>query len=41
MIEVKDHVSFAAVKRLRVKDLLKRIENEKMKGKKYKIAVAR
>jgi superfamily II DNA/RNA helicase len=41
MIEVKDNVSFAAVKKSRVRDLLHRIGPEKMKGKKYKIAVAR
>jgi len=41
MIEVKDHISFAAVKMDKVKGLLHKIQNEKMKGKKYKIAMAR
>ena len=41
MIEVKDHVSFAAVRKVKMKDLMKRIADEKLKGKKYKIAVAR
>jgi len=41
LIEVKDFISFAAVKYSKVKDLLKNISDEKMKGKKYKIEVAR
>jgi hypothetical protein len=41
MIEVKDHVSFAAVKKRKVRELLKLVTDEKLKGKKYKIAVAR
>jgi superfamily II DNA/RNA helicase len=41
MIEVKDHLSFAAVKKNKVKELLKLVQNEKMKGKKYKIAIAK
>jgi superfamily II DNA/RNA helicase len=41
MIEVKDHMSYAAVKRSKVKGLLQAVQQEKMKGKKYKIAVAR
>ncbi len=41
MIEVKDHISYAAVKRNKVKQLLHNIQDGKMKGKKYKIAVAR
>ncbi len=41
MIEVKDHVSFAAVKRNKVKGFLHTIGEQKMKGKKYKIAVAK
>jgi ATP-dependent RNA helicase DeaD len=41
LIEVKDFISFAAVKYSKVKDLLKNIRDEKMKGKKYKIEVAR
>lgn len=40
-IEVQDFMSFVAVKRDRVESLLARIQNEKMKGKKYKIEVAR
>jgi ATP-dependent RNA helicase DeaD len=41
LIEVKDFISFAAVKSKKVKDLLQNIRDEKMKGKKYKIEVAR
>ncbi|TGD58272.1 DEAD/DEAH box helicase [Flavobacterium humi] len=41
LIEVKDFISFAAVKSKKVKDLLQNIRNEKMKGKKFKIEVAR
>ncbi|MGM8362941.1 DEAD/DEAH box helicase [Flavobacterium sp. ARAG 55.4] len=41
LIEVKDFISFAAVKFSKVKDLLRNIQDEKMKGKKYKIQVAR
>jgi hypothetical protein len=41
LIEVKDFISFAAVKSKKVNDLLKAIRDEKMKGKKYKIEVAR
>jgi ATP-dependent RNA helicase DeaD len=41
LIEVKDFISFAAVKYNKVKDLLHHIRDEKMKGKKYKIEVAR
>jgi len=41
LIEVKDFISFAAVKSAKVKDLLKNIRDEKMKGKKFKIEVAR
>ena len=41
LIEVKDFASFAAVKRGAVKGLLEKIKTEKMKGKKYKIEVAR
>ncbi|GAB3274917.1 DEAD/DEAH box helicase [Larkinella harenae] len=41
LIEVKDFSSFAAVRTGKVADLLIRIKDEKMKGKKYKIAVAR
>lgn len=41
LIEVKDFVSFAAVKYNKVKELLHNIKDEKMKGKKFKIEVAR
>lgn len=41
LIEVKDFISFAAVRREAVKKLLSNIKDEKMKGKKYKIAIAR
>jgi superfamily II DNA/RNA helicase len=41
LIEVKDFISFAAVKSSKVKDLLQLIRDEKMKGKKFKIEVAR
>ena len=41
LIEVKDFISFAAVKYNKVKDLLHHIKDEKMKGKKFKIEVAR
>ena len=41
LIEVKDFISFAAVKSKKVKELLAAIRDEKMKGKKFKIEVAR
>lgn len=41
LIEVKDFISFAAVKFNKVRDLLHNIKDEKMKGKKFKIEVAR
>jgi ATP-dependent RNA helicase DeaD len=41
LIEVKDFISFAAIKYQRVKTLLDNIKDEKMKGKKFKIEVAR
>lgn len=41
LIEVKDFVSFAAVKFKKVNELLRNIKDEKMKGKKFKIEVAR
>ncbi len=41
LIEVKDFISFAAVRTSSVKTLLVNIKNEKMKGKKYKIEMAR
>ena len=40
-IEVQDFISFAAVKREKVGPLLTKIRDEKMKGKKYKVEVAR
>lgn len=41
LIEVVDFMSFAAVKTSKINDLLKKITNEKMKGKKYKIELMR
>jgi ATP-dependent RNA helicase DeaD len=41
LIEVKDFISFAAIKSNKIKDLLANIKDEKMKGKKYKIEIAR
>src|SRR5690554_504780 len=41
LIEVKDFISFAAVKTSMVKPLLVNIRDQKMKSKKYKIEVAR
>lgn len=41
LIEVKDFISFVAVRTPMVKSLLANIKEEKMKGKKYKIEVAR
>ena len=40
-IDVQDFISFAAVKQEKVSSLLAKISQEKMKGKKYKIEVAR
>jgi len=40
-IEVKDFASFAAVKTHKVRELLANIKDQKLKGKKYKIEVAR
>jgi superfamily II DNA/RNA helicase len=40
-IEVQDFMSFVAVKTEKVDELLAKIKDEKMKGKKYKIEVAR
>jgi len=40
-IDVQDFISFAAVKREKVTNLLALIREEKMKGKKYKIEIAR
>ena len=41
LIEVKDFISFVAVRSSAVKSLLTNIKDEKMKGKKYKIEVAK
>lgn len=41
LIEVKDFISFVAIKYSKVKDFLQNVKDEKMKGKKYKIEVAR
>lgn len=41
LIEVKDNISFAAVSRSKVKPMLALIAEEKMKGKKFKIEIAR
>ncbi|MDL2257403.1 DEAD/DEAH box helicase [Bacteroidales bacterium OttesenSCG-928-I14] len=41
LIEVKDFISFAAVRSSKVKQLLNNIKEQKMKGKKYKIEIAR
>ena len=41
LIEVKDFISFAAVKAKKVKEFLANIRDEKIKGKKFKIEVAR
>lgn len=41
LIEVKDFISFVAVRSYKVKTLLTNIKDEKMKGKKYKIEIAR
>lgn len=41
LIDVKDFSTFAAVRKDKVSGLLTRIRDEKMKGKKYKIEVAR
>ena len=41
LIEVKDTISFAAVNKSKVKSMLALIAEEKMKGKKFKIEVAR
>jgi ATP-dependent RNA helicase DbpA len=40
-IEVGDYMTFASVRREQVAGLLRRVQTEKMKGKKYKIDVAR
>lgn len=41
LIEVKDFISFVAVRTSAIKTLLNNIKEEKMKGKKYKIEIAR
>jgi len=41
LIEVKDNISFAAVSKGKVKAMLTLIKEEKMKGKKFKIEIAR
>ena len=41
LIIVKDHNSFVAVKKHKIKPLLPLVQNEKIKGTKYKIVVAR
>ncbi len=41
LIEVKDFISFAAVKAKKVSGLLTAVRDEKMKGKKFKIEIAR
>lgn len=40
LIEVKDNTSYAAISRKRVKDVLLRLANEKLKGKKVKMEIA-
>jgi hypothetical protein len=41
LIEVKDFISFVAVRYAKVKELLQNVQDEKMKGKRFKIEVAR
>lgn len=41
LIEVKDMNAYAAVKRLKIKEVIKLVQNEKIKGKKVKIEIAR
>ena len=41
LIEVKDFASFVAVRKLKVSAMLELIKDEKIKGKKVKIAVAK
>lgn len=41
LIEVKDFYAYTAIKRSKMKQLLKRIQNEKIKGKKAKIGIAK
>ena len=39
-IEVKDHCSYAAIKRSKIQQVLKTIQNVKIKNKKVKIAIS-
>ena len=41
LITVQDRISFVAIKRDLADDVLKRIRNEKVKGKKLKMEIAR
>ncbi len=41
MIEIKDHCAYASVKKQKAKSLLEKTRNEKMKGRTYKITLAR
>lgn len=41
LIEVMDYMSFVAVRKYKVPELLASIQNEKMKGQKYKIQIAK
>ena len=41
LIEVKDYFSYVAVKRNKIKSLIKLVETEKIKGAKAKIQIAR
>ncbi len=41
LIEVKDFYAYAAVKRAKMDSLLKRVQNEKIKGKKAKMGIAK
>jgi hypothetical protein len=41
LIEVKDFISFVAIKSNKVRNFLTAIKDQKMKGKKFKIEVAR
>jgi superfamily II DNA/RNA helicase len=41
IIEVMDFMSFAAIKKLKINELMENIKGQKMKGDKYKIEVAR
>jgi len=41
LIEVRDHESYAAVKRNRIEQTVQKIKNEKLKNKKVKIEISR